>query len=85
MIITVIVLLFLVLGAQFRLIAVYRNRLRDHDGDAARPNRPPRRARSRQAPLSVIRIAAAPHSVVHVVSAARLGRSHLEVPAGPSA
>ena len=40
-----------------------------------------KRTRSRVHDLpSVIRIAAAPHSVVYVVSAAKLGRSHLEMP-----
>jgi hypothetical protein len=76
LIVTAILLLLVALGVR-TFVTVNRTRLRDSDEN------PTRSARSAPAPLSVIRIAAAPHSVVHVVSASKLGRSHVEMPVGP--
>lgn len=77
--VTVALLLLLALGVR-AVLAVNRTRSRVHGENVTPPERS-----ARQAPAlpSVIRIAAAPHSVVYVVSAAKLGRSHLEMPADP--
>jgi hypothetical protein len=72
LVLTAILLLLLALGVR-TFVTVKRTRLRDSDERATRS------VLSGPAPLS-IRIAAAPHSVVHVVSAAKLGRSHVEMP-----
>jgi hypothetical protein len=72
-------LLLLALGMR-TVIAVNRTRSRVRDGSVAPPERS---ARPAQALPSVMLIAAAPRSVVYVVSAARLGRSHLEMAAAP--
>lgn len=57
---------------------------RDRSGrSVGKTGRPERSAKS--APHSVIRIAAAPRSVVYVISAPSLGRSHVEAQGVPRA
>lgn len=77
--VTVALLLLLALGAR-TVVAVQRTRSHGHDENVTPPERS---ARLTPALPSVVRIAAGPRSVVYVVSAAKLGRSHLEMPADP--
>jgi hypothetical protein len=70
-VITVVLLLLLALGVR-AFIVLARIRSGRSSGKTTRPA---------QAPPSVIRVAA-PHSVVHIVSASNLGRSHVQIPAG---